>query len=318
MEVGKFKLELEADNAGITEMLEKRSLELDKPPKDLNNHRPEKRKYSSVLSNHNHVESNMKRVQSEKVLTSLAHDAARETLSSIHKSHSNTSSPSGTMFNSSSNSSSAITYNLGHVGAGSNAAIAAAASQAIAATQQMQQGRRTSSLKASFEFTKANASDLARDLTFGAGFSSSPSTPTPSLLEGRTQRTKKQTARALAAAESKASHSTTPATSAPSTTPQVAPPTTPASATASPALADLAEGQLLTEDTSNSGDWQYDPNEPRYCICNQVSYGDMVGCDNDDCTIEWFHYPCVGLTQAPKGKWYCPQCTAAMKRRGRK
>lgn len=29
------------------------------------------------------------------------------------------------------------------------------------------------------------------------------------------------------------------------------------------------------------GEWTYDPNEPRYCICNQVSYGDMVACDND-------------------------------------
>ena len=26
----------------------------------------------------------------------------------------------------------------------------------------------------------------------------------------------------------------------------------------------------------------YDPSEPRYCICNQVSYGDMVACDNED------------------------------------
>lgn len=34
------------------------------------------------------------------------------------------------------------------------------------------------------------------------------------------------------------------------------------------------------------------------------------------CPIEWFHYGCVGLTEAPKGKWFCPQCTAAMKRRG--
>lgn len=42
-----------------------------------------------------------------------------------------------------------VTYNLGHIGAGP--AIAAAASQAIAATQQMQQGRRTASLKASYE-----------------------------------------------------------------------------------------------------------------------------------------------------------------------
>lgn len=29
-------------------------------------------------------------------------------------------------------------------------------------------------------------------------------------------------------------------------------------------------------------EWTYDPNEPRYCICNQVSYGHMVACDNQD------------------------------------
>lgn len=33
---------------------------------------------------------------------------------------------------------------------------------------------------------------------------------------------------------------------------------------------------------SDNPDWTYDPNEPRYCICNQVSYGDMVACDNSD------------------------------------
>ncbi|KOB70727.1 Inhibitor of growth protein [Operophtera brumata] len=49
-------------------------------------------------------------------------------------------------------------------------------------------------------------------------------------------------------------------------------------------------------------EWTYDPNEPRYCICNQVSYGDMVACDNQDCPYEWFHYPCVGITAPPKGK----------------
>lgn len=25
-----------------------------------------------------------------------------------------------------------------------------------------------------------------------------------------------------------------------------------------------------------------DPNEPKFCICNRVSFGEMVGCDNDD------------------------------------
>ncbi|XP_046904846.1 inhibitor of growth protein 2 [Hypomesus transpacificus] len=51
-----------------------------------------------------------------------------------------------------------------------------------------------------------------------------------------------------------------------------------------------------------------DPNEPTYCLCEQVSYGEMIGCDNDQCPIEWFHFTCVGLTYKPKGKWYCPKC----------
>ena len=61
-----------------------------------------------------------------------------------------------------------------------------------------------------------------------------------------------------------------------------------------------------------------DPNEPRYCLCNQVSYGEMICCDNPNCAIEWFHYGCVGITEAPKGKWYCPQCIAQMKKKSRK
>uniref|UniRef100_A0A0K0FFC0 PHD-type domain-containing protein n=1 Tax=Strongyloides venezuelensis TaxID=75913 RepID=A0A0K0FFC0_STRVS len=50
------------------------------------------------------------------------------------------------------------------------------------------------------------------------------------------------------------------------------------------------------------------PDEPRYCLCDRVSYGDMVGCDNEKCTLEWFHFECVGLRSKPKGKWYCPLC----------
>ncbi len=76
-----------------------------------------------------------------------------------------------------------------------------------------------------------------------------------------------------------------------------------------------------------------DPNEPTYCLCQQVSFGEMIGCDNDDvrvvllvccyhcmlflqCSIEWFHFQCVNLTSKPKGKWFCPQC--AQGRRGSK
>ena len=34
----------------------------------------------------------------------------------------------------------------------------------------------------------------------------------------------------------------------------------------------------------------------------------MIGCDNDLCPIEWFHFGCMGLTAKPKGKWFCPKC----------
>ncbi|KXS16079.1 hypothetical protein M427DRAFT_31651 [Gonapodya prolifera JEL478] len=57
-----------------------------------------------------------------------------------------------------------------------------------------------------------------------------------------------------------------------------------------------------------------DPNEPVYCICQQVSYGEMVGCDDAECEIEWFHMGCVGLAAPPRGKWYCPACSS---RRGK-
>lgn len=32
-----------------------------------------------------------------------------------------------------------------------------------------------------------------------------------------------------------------------------------------------------------------------YCICEKVSYGNTVCCDNDLCPIEWFHFICVLL-----------------------
>lgn len=51
-----------------------------------------------------------------------------------------------------------------------------------------------------------------------------------------------------------------------------------------------------------------DPDEPTYCLCDQISFGEMILCDNDLCPIEWFHFSCVSLISKPKGKWYCPNC----------
>lgn len=62
-------------------------------------------------------------------------------------------------------------------------------------------------------------------------------------------------------------------------------------------------------------DMPVDPNEPTYCLCNQVSYGEMIGCDNPDCPIEWFHFACVKLSTKPKGKWFCPKCSSDRKKK---
>lgn len=61
----------------------------------------------------------------------------------------------------------------------------------------------------------------------------------------------------------------------------------------------------VDDTTSNAPDADDDDeigeDEPTYCYCNGVSYGEMVGCDADGCEREWFHLECVGLKVAPKG-----------------
>ncbi|KAL0094625.1 hypothetical protein J3Q64DRAFT_1715113 [Phycomyces blakesleeanus] len=78
---------------------------------------------------------------------------------------------------------------------------------------------------------------------------------------------------------------------------------------------------LSTEDAKNHAEavismshLPIDPNEPLYCYCQQVSFGEMVACDNEECDIEWFHIECVGLKVPPKGKWYCKNCGSDTKK----
>ena len=191
------------------------------------------------------------------------------------------------------------TYNLAKITGGN--ALAHAASQAIAATQALT-GRRTSSLKASFE--AINLGVQTHEFSIG---------------------------RELAGAAQTAIASTSFAVS-----PDVGPSPQKKKKSKSTDVLDVTGGllddSLLEAGTSSDllgGDlkeeWTYDPNEPRYCICNQVSYGvrlikhfllnplwtvlklvcfqDMVACDNDECPYEWFHYPCVGISAPPKGTY---------------
>ena len=37
----------------------------------------------------------------------------------------------------------------------------------------------------------------------------------------------------------------------------------------------------------------------------------MIGCDNADCEIEWFHFKCMNITRAPRGNWFCKSCRSS-------
>ncbi|KAI1124181.1 hypothetical protein F5Y10DRAFT_37176 [Nemania abortiva] len=77
--------------------------------------------------------------------------------------------------------------------------------------------------------------------------------------------------------------------------------------------------RIVDEDTNSSGhgddEVEVDADEPLYCYCNGVSYGEMVACDAEDCEREWFHLDCVGLKAAPPPsmKWYCDNCKDRLK-----
>lgn len=332
-ELAKFKMELEADNAGITEILERRSLEMDTPTQPVNNHHVhshatvEKRKYTTS-SHHTTEHVPEKKFKSEALLSTLTSDASKENTPGCRTNSVSSGSASNSAYGV--NSSQPLgSYNLTSLPTGPGAgagAITMAAAQAVQATAQMKEGRRTSSLKASYEAIKNNDFQLSRDFTLGRGagggggagggagggdsYSSSAlaSTLTQNLTTSNNSESR-GSGRKTKGNNKSSNHQSSSSSSSSSVS----------SCSSSSALAHelVQQASVLPEaDPANQVDWTYDPNEPRYCICNQVSYGEMVGCDNPDCPIEWFHYGCVGLTEAPKGKWYCPQCTAALKRRG--
>ncbi|BEJ14070.1 hypothetical protein CspHIS471_0312440 [Cutaneotrichosporon sp. HIS471] len=57
---------------------------------------------------------------------------------------------------------------------------------------------------------------------------------------------------------------------------------------------------------------EVDPDDQPYCFCQQKSYGEMIGCDNDQCPYEWFHVKCVNIDGPLPETWYCPDCVKAL------
>ncbi|KAL8420073.1 hypothetical protein RB594_003014 [Gaeumannomyces avenae] len=70
---------------------------------------------------------------------------------------------------------------------------------------------------------------------------------------------------------------------------------------------DAEGGEVEVDDEGNA----IDPEEERYCLCNRVSFGTMIQCENvENCKHEWFHLECVDMDILPARttKWYCPAC----------
>ncbi|KAJ1562410.1 hypothetical protein HK096_010220, partial [Nowakowskiella sp. JEL0078] len=72
----------------------------------------------------------------------------------------------------------------------------------------------------------------------------------------------------------------------------------------------------LGTESEDFDDQETDDSGQVYCICRQVSHGEMIACDAEDCpnSDEWFHLECVGLKEVPKD-WYCKDCAQKKKRK---
>ncbi|XP_037098780.1 inhibitor of growth protein 3 isoform X2 [Syngnathus acus] len=263
------------------------SLEMDGPSQPVNNHHVhshavvEKRRYSAS-AHHTTEHVPEKKFKSEALLSTLTSDACKENVPGC-RSNSMTSSSSSTANSiyGVSSSQPLTSYGLSSLPAGPAAgagAISMAAAQAVQATAQMKEGRRTSSLKASYEAIKNNDFQLSRDFSLSREASPYPSSALASTLTqtlAPTAVASDTRGRKSKSGVKSSNHQSSSSSSSSSLS----------SCSSSSALAQELSQQASVLPEAEAGgqvDWTYDPNEPRYCICNQVSYGEMVGCDNTD------------------------------------
>ena len=69
--------------------------------------------------------------------------------------------------------------------------------------------------------------------------------------------------------------------------------------------------QLPMQESSSSSEPTQTPQtstEQKWRYCNGDESGNMTGCENDDCAIQWFHIECLRIKRIPKKAWYCPDC----------
>ena len=74
------------------------------------------------------------------------------------------------------------------------------------------------------------------------------------------------------------------------------------------ALSQAVPPRSTVDDVIESVVQQAYTDQTLWCLCQEPSSGDMIGCDGPECQIEWFHFTCVQLEIAPEGDWFCTQC----------
>ncbi|CCA68441.1 hypothetical protein PIIN_02305 [Serendipita indica DSM 11827] len=74
---------------------------------------------------------------------------------------------------------------------------------------------------------------------------------------------------------------------------------------------DEQDAEAADDASSNAGDdVDMEGDDGPYCLCQEKSYGEMIGCDNGaDCPYQWFHVACVKVQKPLPPTWYCDICT---------
>ena len=60
---------------------------------------------------------------------------------------------------------------------------------------------------------------------------------------------------------------------------------------------------LLPEIVTRKSDPSNNNDREVFCLCKRPSFGLMMTCSGISCDSKWFHYKCIGITRAIKGKW---------------
>ncbi|XP_038065836.1 uncharacterized protein LOC119735944 [Patiria miniata] len=75
-------------------------------------------------------------------------------------------------------------------------------------------------------------------------------------------------------------------------------------------FSDLSEGEYDVNIMPDDVDDMDEDDGREFCVCKRVPTKEMIACDGESCSVEWYHYECVGLTAAtiPNGEWLCDNC----------